>query len=79
MRLSRPTFFSMSTAIASLLLSMGLTAPMMPPLRHGRSAQSKPTKRRRTGRTYPHSSGRQQARYARQIARGQLSMAAEWD
>lgn len=34
----------------------------------------KGAKRRRTGRRYPHSSARQQARYARQIAAGQLSM-----
>lgn len=32
-------------------------------------------KRRKTGATYPHSSKRQRARYARQIAAGQLSMA----
>lgn len=79
MRLSRPTFFSMSSALASMLLSMGLTAPLMPPLHHGRGAQGKPTKRRKTGWIYPHSSSRQQARYARQIARGQLSMAADKD
>ncbi|WP_085044354.1 hypothetical protein [Ensifer aridi] len=30
------------------------------------------TKRRRTGKLYPHSSERQRARYARQIAAGQL-------
>ena len=29
-------------------------------------------KRRKTGKTYPHSSTRQRARYARQIAAGQI-------
>jgi hypothetical protein len=31
-------------------------------------------KTRKTGKRYPHSSARQQARYARQIAAGQLKM-----
>jgi hypothetical protein len=34
----------------------------------------KPSFRLRSGRTYPHSSTRQRARYARQIAAGQLRM-----
>ena len=35
-------------------------------------AQPGEGKRRRTGKTYPHSSDRQKARYARQIAAGQI-------
>lgn len=34
------------------------------------------TKRRRTGKQYPHSSARQQARYARQLAAGQIRFSA---
>lgn len=33
-------------------------------------------KRRRTGKNYPHSSTRQQARYARQLAAGQIKFTA---
>lgn len=40
------------------------------------SSDFKRPKRRVTGKKYPHSSARQQARYARQIAAGQIKFAA---
>ena len=40
------------------------------------SPDFKRPKRRVTGKKYPHSSARQQARYARQIAAGQIKFAA---
>lgn len=43
--------------------------------RRRRRDANRSTTRRRTGVRYPHSSRRQQARYARQIAAGQLRMA----
>ncbi len=42
--------------------------------RQPRSRGGKPPFRYRTGSTYPHSSERQRARYARQIAAGQIKL-----
>jgi hypothetical protein len=47
--------------------------PEITPMRLG--ASGKKPKRRKSGEKYPHSSTRQRARYARQLAAGQLSMA----
>lgn len=61
-------FLPISGLLASLLPPAVFTPPLsIPDQRHA-------PKRRRTGRRYPHSSHRQQARYARQIAAGRLAM-----
>lgn len=78
MRIMRPTL-GFSSAVLAAILAMTGTGPTDLRLPIARNAPRKPVKRRRTGKIYPHSSRRQQARYARQIARGQLSMAADWD
>lgn len=61
--------FSVATLLASLS-ALNLSLPD-----YGPSIIPTAPKRRRTGVRYPHSSRRQQARYARQIAAGQLRMA----
>lgn len=63
---------SQLTATAAALLAAGLI-PM--PLMDGAPRRGTRKRRNKTGETYPHSSARQRARYARQIAAGQLSMA----
>lgn len=79
MYIMRPTL-GFSSAVFAAILAMTGTGPADLRIPVTRGAPRKPVKRRRkTGWIYPHSSSRQQARYARQIARGQLSMAADKD
>lgn len=62
-------------AAAALMMGSGsLAASPMPDIKILPTAQpfTKGTKRMKTGKTYPHSSKRQCARYARQIAAGQI-------
>ena len=49
-------------------------SPAFVKTRQPRSRGGKPPFRYRTGVTYPHSSERQRARYARQIAAGQIKL-----
>ncbi|EHK77724.1 hypothetical protein SM0020_12390 [Sinorhizobium meliloti CCNWSX0020] len=59
-------------AIASLMHASVLNMPVfLMPDAHGPAAKSN---RIKTGATYPHSSARQRARYARQIAAGQIKL-----
>lgn len=60
------------TAIMAALLASAPIANFMMPHRDYRNRGA--AKRRKTGWYYPHSSTRQRARYARQIAAGQLRM-----
>ncbi|MDK4730523.1 hypothetical protein [Rhizobium phaseoli] len=60
-----------TAALAGLLALSPLSNFMMP---HSDYRNRGSGKRRKTGRLYPHSSTRQRARYARQIAAGQLNM-----
>jgi hypothetical protein len=59
--------------IASLITVAIQQAEIMRMFRHSEPLDTKRPKRRRTGKTYPHSSARQEARYARQLAAGQIS------
>ena len=61
----------MSTIMAALLASAPIHNFMMP---HHAQRNRGAAKRRKSGWFYPHSSDRQRARYARQIAAGQLNM-----
>lgn len=63
-----------ASLLASILAAITAT-PTYPALVRLPVETGRTPKRRRTGKAYPHSSMRQQARYARQIARDQLSMA----
>lgn len=64
------------------LMASAMAASMMDTLKYLKFVEAIPqpfdpsraVKRYRTGKTYPHSSARQQARYARQIAAGKLHM-----
>ena len=65
------SLLSLRAVMAALSFQHLPQISMLPMLQHqGRTGR----KRRRTGHRYPHSSARQQARYARQIAAGRLSM-----
>ena len=62
-------------SILSMAGALGISAasmPVFPDIRPMRTMDFTQPKRRKTGRTYPHSSDRQRARYARQIAAGQI-------
>ncbi len=70
-----------SRFLRSTLAVLGLSAASMAPLEFinpmpaiPQRSQRGARRRRKSGWFYPHSSARQQARYARQIAAGQLSM-----
>lgn len=60
-----------SSAAFGIELSAMKNVSVLPPQRMGPGSK---VLRIRTGRSYPHSSTRQRARYARQIAAGQLRM-----
>lgn len=65
--------------IAAMSGSMAFSGVPIPALQlipetKPRASRGKPPRRVRTGRKYPHSSSRQQARYARQLAAGQLKI-----
>jgi len=49
-------------------------SPVIEPPKTKRPASSAPSRRYRAGKSYPHSSTRQRARYARQLAAGQLNI-----
>lgn len=74
----RPTFgfFGLGSVIATTLAAQLFAASALrggfDPVHARRAGKGS---RHKTGYRYPHSSTRQQARYARQIAAGQLSMA----
>ena len=68
-------FFRHFTIPSAATLLASMSAPNLAWPDYGPSILPTAPKRRRTGVRYPHSSRRQQARYARQIASGQLSMA----
>jgi len=57
---------------AAFAVSMAGLSETIVPLKRAKSEGPNKTKRFRPGRTYPHSNTRQRARYARQIAAGQL-------
>ncbi len=61
----------MTAILAALLASAPISNFMMPPSAYRNRGASK---RRKTGTRYPHSNTSQRARYARQIAAGQLNM-----
>lgn len=61
--------FGVAAALMASVMAPFLTlSPLMP-------QRGRPKRRNRTGVTYPFSSKRQNARYARQIAAGKLAMA----
>ncbi|WP_421778894.1 hypothetical protein [Hoeflea sp.] len=68
----------LGAAMAHILGSVAVAAPAFHPIKvepDMRGSRGKPSKRIRTGGRYPHSSTRQRARYARQLAAGQLNIA----
>lgn len=71
LRLS-PALLSMASLPWSFLSGIGAPAFLAPPPGSVRGRGG--ARRRRTGAAYPHSSARQRARYARQLAAGQLAM-----
>lgn len=73
----------MNRMLLSLAASLGLSSslavsqlPIMPEMMPNHAYRNRgAAKRRKTGALYPHSSTRQRARYARQIAAGQIKNA----
>lgn len=68
----RRSIFSAATALLASLGSAIDLARSIPVVPLHRTADFRRPKTRRTGRKYPHSSKRQNARIARQLAAGQL-------
>jgi hypothetical protein len=64
------TMLAMSAALG---MSSANSFVLTDDIRPVRTIDTYRPKRRKTGRTYPHSSDRQRARYARQIAAGQIT------
>lgn len=63
--------------LAGAVSIAAMTLPRAEPLRmrsRPDAADFRRAPRIRTGKTYPHSSGRQRARYARQLAAGRLAI-----
>lgn len=66
-------------SLASMFVITAMSAAAMAPIKVIEDVDAFDTrrpKRRKTGETYPHSSDRQRARYARQIAAGQIFQSA---
>lgn len=65
--------FGLSSALIAAIAALSM--PVLPSFSGYRPARGGAKRRNRTGHTYPFSSKRQNERYARQIAAGQLCMA----
>lgn len=66
--------FSLGAFLAAAISPFGLGNQNFVNFVGGTGLSKAPGKRRKQTRRYPHSSERQRARYARQIAAGQLNM-----